>query len=189
MNDLDLIQFIDEEEESNDIDISKFNWDLKNIYEDFDYNKADDTNVNIPNLPNNINSDFMLTKGFWKLTFTNPINSNEISDNIARFPVTNENGYTEEKEVHITKVKLNVSDNTLDVFVDVKSNPIPIVVYYGIVYLTLITAGAIATTSVLTTVEPIIKPVTDILNSPIIYMVLLIFLLPVITNFLKKSKI
>ena len=130
----------------------KGNIDLMRIYDDFTLANVTRDNTVISFAQNtpiaaDVNTDFLLTKGRWKFTYSNPKVFNFTPS--TEKAVYIENSKVVEKEFDIVSVKYDFENNRASIIVDIKENPIFMVIVWGAVIAATALIGAYAVNSVL----------------------------------------
>lgn len=134
------------------------------------------------------NSQFMMTKGRWKLFISNPANATTVFERVVdSVSVVGEFG-PEVKDYVIEKTVLDLENNMLEVTINIIHNPIPILIIYGAIAGILAIIGSITINSVLTKIEKVTEPVFDIVSKPMVWAIIAIFLLPILKPFIGKVK-
>jgi hypothetical protein len=164
----------------------------QNIYDDYDFNPNDATvifNTSSAPIAETLNTDAVLTTGKWLFVFDGIKNIKTITEPIKDSVIVD--GYGTKKQYDIVSISYDVEHNECSVLVDIKENPIPLLIIYPVIYAAILIIGAIAINSVLKSVTQVIEKPIDALNSPVGWAIILIiaglFLLPALGLSLAKK--
>lgn len=150
-------------------------------YYDYGENPNDNTFVNTTPVVSKYDG-VLLTKGKYKLTIANPTGK---IDNFGSYADTIDfvdyDGVFQSKRYVVSGSKYDAVNDKLIIWIEILENPIPIFVIWGAVAIAVMITGAITTDSILEDVEKIV-------DKPISWGIMLIFLLPVIAIFVKDMK-
>lgn len=162
-----------------------------NPYEYTNFIPVDATDARGFGISPDINQSLQLTKGSYRLKIGNPTGTiTGFRDKIQDFVVVD----SMEKGFKVFKLKYSIMEDKLFVSITIKDNPIPVLVIWGAVAIAVMITGAITMGSVLEDITPIATPIVEtisqlpkIVNSPLGYGIILIFLLPLLLPLFKKK--
>lgn len=155
---------------------------------------ADATNISLygSQLSPNLSMDFPVSKGRYKLTVKNPSSPSAMFGNESIYVPVDDGVNIEYKKVIIESVKYDFSEERAYVYIDVKENPIPIVLLWGAVILACSIAGALAINSVLESVETlsdsVFGDIGTLIKNPISWAIIAIVGAGVILPYVYKRK-
>lgn len=127
-------------------------------------NPSDATQVNIPSGVDgdSFMTDTLIRKGRYRLVVRNPESDVFVNDPISTVAgFVDESGNYQSKAIRIDSIKVDLLANRAVVDITVLENPIPLIAVWGAVFVACAIAGALATNSIIESVEVLLdKPIS-----------------------------